>query len=277
MFSVRTTLGPEREGYRTLSTDELDRIREAFIAASLLAEEAGADGIDFKMCHGYLGSEILRPGNTRNDKWGGGFENRTRLLTEIVSGLKTKIKNGGFILGSRISMYEGIRGGCGTCGPDEIVEDPAQMLDVIRLMAKLGMDYVNVSAGIPAVTGAITRPTEPSKYLALSHLRYTKTIKEMINRESVNLKVIGSAYSAYKSESPALCAEMVQKNYTDICGFGRQSFADPLTPVKLQSGAKINWCTLCSGCTKLMAGQRHDGCVVYNEYYRREYKKLSEK
>jgi 2,4-dienoyl-CoA reductase-like NADH-dependent reductase (Old Yellow Enzyme family) len=151
------------------------------------------------------------------------------------------------------------------------------MLDVIRLMAKLGMDYVNVSAGIPAVTGAITRPTEPSKYLALSHLRYTKIIKEMIKRELLNLKVIGSAYSVYKSESPAVCSEMIQKNYVDICGFGRQTFADPMTPVKLQSDAKINWCLLCSGCTKLMVSQRHDGCIVYNEYYRHEYKKMNEK
>jgi 2,4-dienoyl-CoA reductase-like NADH-dependent reductase (Old Yellow Enzyme family) len=276
-FSDRTTLGPAREGYRLLSTDELERIRDAFISASFLAEEAGADGIDFKMCHGYLGSEILRPGNMRNDKWGGSFENRTRFLAETVSALKAKIKNSEFILGSRISLYEGIRGGCGTRGPDEIVEDLTQMLDVIRLMAKLGMDYVNVSAGIPAVTGAITRPTEPSKYLALSHLRYTKTIKEMIKRESLNLKVIGSAYSAYKSESPTVCSEMIQKNYVDICGFGRQSFADPLTPAKLQSNTKINWCLLCSGCTKLMVNQRHDGCIVYNEYYRQEYKRLSEK
>ncbi|MDR0709205.1 MAG: hypothetical protein LBF77_03960 [Spirochaetaceae bacterium] len=40
----------------------------------------------------------------------------------------------------------------------------------------------------PAVTRAITRPTEPSKHLALSPPRYTKTIEEMIKKDPLNLK-----------------------------------------------------------------------------------------
>ena len=273
-FSERTTLTEQRDGYRLLKTDDIDHIRDAFISASLLAHETGADGIDFKMCHGYFGAEMLRPLNNRNDKWGGSFENRTRLLREAVTEIKSKINDKDFILGSRISMYEGIRGGCGTCGQDEIVEDLSEMLDVIRLMDKLGMDYVNVSAGIPAVTGAITRPTEPSKYLALPHLRYTKTVKEMIAKEKLSLKVIGSAYSTYQAGSVDICAEMVQKNYVDICGFGRQIFADPLTPAKLQEGKSVNWCALCSGCSKLMLNQRNDGCILFDEYYKNEFKTM---
>jgi 2,4-dienoyl-CoA reductase-like NADH-dependent reductase (Old Yellow Enzyme family) len=274
-FSDRVTLGPERAGYRRLGTDEIDRIRDAFAAASLLAEQAGADGVDLKMCHGYLGAEMLRPANTRADKWGGSFENRTRFLREVVSSARAAVAGDDFIIGSRVSMYEGIRGGCGTAGPDEIVEDLAEMGEIIRLMARLGMDYVNVSAGIPALTGAITRPTEPSKYLALHHLRYAKLATELINSESLAMKVIGSAYSSFKQEAPAVCAEMLQKKYVDICGFGRQSFADPLTPAKVQSGEKAAWCVLCSGCTKLMVSQRNDGCVVYNDYYKQELKKLN--
>lgn len=276
-FSDRVTLGPGGEGRRSLATDEIDRIRDSFIEASLLAEQAGADGIDFKMCHGYLGAEMLRLANTRADKWGGSFENRTRFLREIVSSARQSFSNDGFITGSRISMYEGIRGGCGTGGSDEIVEDLAEMLESIRLMARLGMDYVNISAGIPALTGAITRPTEPSKHLALHHLRYTKTAAEMIQNESLNIKVIGSAYSSFRQEMPALCEEMLARRYVDICGLGRQSFADPLTPAKLQSGESVSWCALCSGCTKLMVSQRNDGCVVYNDYYKQELKKLNAK
>jgi len=274
-FAQRVTLNSSKgEGYRLLETDEIDRIRDAFVSASVLAYEAGADGIDFKMCHGYLGAEMLRPSNDRSDKWGGSFENRTRLLKEAVTEIKSKIKSKDFILGSRVSMYEGIRGGCGTCGKDEIIEDLSEMLDVIRLMNKLGMNYVNVSAGIPAVTGAITRPTEPSKYLALAHLRYAKTVKEMIDKERLSLKVIGSAYSTHQTNAPELCAEMITKNYVDICGFGRQIFADPLTPAKLQEEKPVNWCVLCSGCSKLMLNQINDGCIVFNDYYKSEFKNM---
>ncbi|MDR3161407.1 MAG: hypothetical protein LBU28_07325 [Spirochaetaceae bacterium] len=252
---------------RRLSSEEIDGIKNSFVEAALLAEEAGADGIDFKLCHGYLGAEMLRPSNTRNDRWGGSFENRCRFLREGVGAIKQGRRSEAFILGSRLSMYEGIRGGCGTGGPDEIIEDLSEMLDLVRLMDELGMDYVNVSAGIPALTGAITRPTEASKYLAYHHLRYTKTVKDLISRENRGLRVIGSAYSSYKAEAPAMMGEMLGKGYTDLCGFGRQIFADPLTPKKYRNGEAVSWCVLCSGCSRLMAAQLNDGCVVYNDYY----------
>ncbi|GHV05981.1 oxidoreductase [Spirochaetia bacterium] len=273
-FSDRTCLCKPKDGYRYLSTDEIERIKDNFVAAGLLAEEAGADGIDFKLCHGYLGAELLRPCNIRSDKWGGSFENRTRLMREGTGELKALLKSKDFIIGSRLSFFEGIRGGCGAAGPDEILEDIGEMLDVVRLMNTLGMDYVNVSAGIPALTGAITRPTEPSKYLALHHLRYTRTVKDLVQKEKLNLKVIGSAYSSHREGSLAVMEEMLTKEYTDLCGFGRQIFADPLTPKKIQNGEKVNWCLLCSGCTRLMIAQHNDGCIVYNDYYKEEIKHL---
>jgi 2,4-dienoyl-CoA reductase-like NADH-dependent reductase (Old Yellow Enzyme family) len=272
--SEKTCLAAPREGYRYLSSDELEGIRDRFVSAALLAEEAGADGVDLKLCHGYLGAEMLRPANTRPDKWGGSLENRTRLLRETVTGLKRGLKSGNFILGSRLSLFEGIRGGCGTGGPGEIVEDLGDMLEVVRLIGALGMDYVNVSAGIPAITGAITRPTEPSKYLALHHLRYTRTVKELAVREKPGLRVIGSAYSSYKEEAPGVMEEMLSRGYTDLCGFGRQIFADPLTPEKIRKGEKVNWCRLCSGCTKLMVSQNNDGCIIYNDYYRELFRRV---
>lgn len=267
-FSDRTSITQGNEGYRFLSSDEIEKIKESFVEACLLANEAGADGVDFKMCHGYLGGEILRPKNTRQDKWGGSFENRIRFLKEGICEIKARLKDKNFILGSRISFYEGIKGGCGTAAADDITEDLTEMLEILRIMDSLDMDYINVSAGIPAITGAVTRPTEPSKELAYHHLRYAKIAKKMIESEGRKLKVIGSAYSSYKDKAPEMMAEMLSKNYTDFCGFGRQTFADPLLPKKLLSGGKINWCILCSGCSKLMARQINDGCIIYNDYYR---------
>ncbi|MCL2232263.1 MAG: hypothetical protein FWB99_04210 [Treponema sp.] len=270
-FSEVVTLSPDASPSRAarfLTSDDIEKIKDMFIQGALLAGEAGMDGIDFKMSHGYLCGEMLRPSNTREDKWGGSFENRTRFFKEAADGIRSGLRSRDFILGSRFSMNEGIRGGCGTAADDEIVEDLTEMLDVIRLMDGLDMDYVNVSAGVPALTGSITRPTEVTKNLVLNHLRYAKAVKDMITKEKRPLKVIGSAYSTFREDAPALMEEMLSKEYTDLCGFGRQSFADPLTPKKIAAGEKVNWCVLCSGCSKLMVAQLNDGCIVYNDYYK---------
>ena len=262
--STATALYNPVEGEKLLSTQEIEGIRKAIVEAALLAEEAGADGVDFKMCHGYFGCEMLRPGNVRDDRWGGSFENRTRFLTESVEEIRSRLKTPDFIMGSRISAYEGIAGGCGTSGPDEIIEDLAEMERVVRLLEDLGMDYVNISAGIPGTTSEITRPTPPSLYLYLHQMRYARWAKGITSK----MMVIGSAYSILKEKALTLADENIRKGYADCAGWGRQSFADPLFPERVGSGESVDYCTGCSGCSKLMVSQKMDGCILYNDYYK---------
>ena len=69
-------------------TDEyLDTLPEAYARAAILAEKAGFDGVDIKACHGYLLSELLSA-HTREGKYGGSFENRTRLLLDIIDAVR---------------------------------------------------------------------------------------------------------------------------------------------------------------------------------------------
>ncbi len=91
-FSNPTALYDAAAGEHLLTTGEIAAIREALVQAVLLAEEAGADGADFKLCHGYLGSEMLRPANIRDDRWGGSFENRTRFFRESMQEIKERMK-----------------------------------------------------------------------------------------------------------------------------------------------------------------------------------------
>jgi 2,4-dienoyl-CoA reductase-like NADH-dependent reductase (Old Yellow Enzyme family) len=251
-----------------LTEAEIEVIRKAFVQTTLLAKAAGFDGADFKLCHGYFGAEMLRLANIRSDRWGGSFKNRTRFLTEGVEEIRAQLGGAEFILGSRISMYEGIRGGCGTAGPEEIIEDLTEMDSLISLMDDLGMDYINVSAGVPGVTSEITRPVKSSRWLYLHQFRYAKYAKELLQLRNSRMKTIGSTYTVLGEDAAAAAGENILKGYTDLAGFGRQSFADPLYPVKLKNGEKINYCTLCSGCSKLMIRQLHDGCILYNEYYK---------
>lgn len=248
---------------RLLGADEIESIRQAFVEGTMLCHEAGADGIDFKLCHGYLTTELLRPANTRPDKWGGSLENRTRFLREGIEEIKGRLKQTDFILGSRISMYEGLRGGVGTAGPEELIEDLTEVKELVRIMEGLGLDYVNVSAGLPGFTTAMSIPTKASSLVYLNHFRYTKTVKEW-----TTMKVMGSAYSVIGREAASLAAENIGKGFADFAGFGRQSLADPDFPKKLKAGEKVDACRACMGCGRLFDNNAQSGCVVYNDYYK---------
>lgn len=263
-FSLVTALYDPSEEEHLLTTEEIEDIKNKFIETAVLAEKAGADGIDLKLCHGYFGCEMLRPANIRNDRWGGSFENRTRLLKESIKGIRIRLNGSPFILGSRISYYEGIRGGCGTASGEEIIEDLNEMDALIVLMDSIGMDYVNVSAGIPGVTSEITRPASSSMLFYLHQFRYAQRAKRLVK----NMKVIGSAYSVLKDEGIDLAEENISKHYTDFAGWGRQILTDPLFPDKIKRRVKIDYCTACSGCSKLLVKQKNVGCITVNNYYR---------
>ena len=78
-----------RDDSAVMSDAEVERVVADFVKAAVLAQRAGFDFVDIKHCHGYLGHEFLsavdRPG-----KYGGSFENRTRFLREIVTGIRNE-------------------------------------------------------------------------------------------------------------------------------------------------------------------------------------------
>ena len=265
---------PLPAGARLLTTAGIEDIRRRFPEAARLAEAAGADGVDLKLCHGYFGSEMLRPSNGRRDGWGGSFEGRTRLLRECALEIRAAAK-ASFLLGARVSMYEGIRGGCGTAASDELVEDLSEMSALVTLMASFGMDFINVSAGIPGETSELTRPVPSGKWFYLDHVRYTKAVMDTLRKKTgkvrgaVRPSVVQSAFSILKQDALALAADCVGRGYTDFAGFGRQQLADPETPAKLLRGEEPRWCTACSGCSRLMVRQANVGCSTHDDHYRK--------
>lgn len=78
-FSRRVCVKPT-PGFGGDVVDEayVEKTIDQFVLSAKIARDCGADGIDFKNCHGYLDSQILRPYNDRKWKYGGPWENRTR-------------------------------------------------------------------------------------------------------------------------------------------------------------------------------------------------------
>ena len=247
-------------GLPVLSEGELDAVAVQFLEAVHLSREAGADGVDIKACHGYLGSEIMRPGNRRPDRYGGSAENRVRLIASVVA--ETVRAYPSFITGSRVSFYEGVLGGCGTAGPGEVMEDPADMLEMLGHIVDAGAHFINVSAGVPAVTPLLTRPQSNNSFDMFHHFRYARLVKERFP----GVTVIGSAYSVGREKAVHYAARNIERGYADMAGFGRQSLADPRFPsLLIEAPGEIRYCSLCGGCSRLLRGQERVKCVVYPE------------
>ena len=91
------------EDYPLLSDGEIGVIIEDFHRAAAMAWELGFDFVDIKHCHGYLGHEFLSA-HTRNGRYGGSFQNRTRFLREVVQGIRTIAP--GLDIGVRLSAID---------------------------------------------------------------------------------------------------------------------------------------------------------------------------
>jgi 2,4-dienoyl-CoA reductase-like NADH-dependent reductase (Old Yellow Enzyme family) len=279
-FSKVVSLYPTGDpNIHLLTEKEIEEIGKKFAQAAIIAKQVGADGIDFKHCHGYLCGEMLRPANTRQDRFGGNFENRTRFFRETTESIKKAVGGNDFLLGVRYSVYEGIPGGLGTSGPEEVTEELFEPLRFAKMAEELGMNYINVSAGIPAVTPEIVRPTKSFPEGVYRHFGWAKAVRNL-----VKIPVIGSGYSYLrdgrndlKEPNPSKKSFLyyAEKNLrdgnVDLIGIGRQSLADPLFAKKILSGeiANVNFCTACGGCSVLLGSQNQVGCTVYQEYYKK--------
>jgi len=89
--------------YPLLSDGEIESIIVDFHRAALMAWQLGFDFVDIKHCHGYLGHEFLSA-HTREGRYGGTFEGRTRFLREVVQGIRALCP--GLHIGVRLSAID---------------------------------------------------------------------------------------------------------------------------------------------------------------------------
>jgi 2,4-dienoyl-CoA reductase-like NADH-dependent reductase (Old Yellow Enzyme family) len=92
-----------KTGARGLTLDEVEAVRDAYIAAAVRAEKAGFDGVEIHGAHGYILAQFLSDEiNHRDDRYGGSLENRARIILEIIDGIRASTK-ANFQLGLRLS------------------------------------------------------------------------------------------------------------------------------------------------------------------------------
>ena len=74
---------------QVLTDADVEELIRCYVRAARVARDCGADFVDIKHCHGYLGHEFLSA-VTRPGRYGGSFTHRTRFLTEIAPQLEAR-------------------------------------------------------------------------------------------------------------------------------------------------------------------------------------------
>ena len=128
--------GPSEDaetGSRALTLDEVETLREDFIAAAVRSEKAGFDGVELHGAHGYILCAFLSPEtNRRDDRYGGSLENRARLVFEIIDGVRART-GPDFQLGLRLS-------------PERFGLRFAEQREIVRQVLAGGkLDYLDMS------------------------------------------------------------------------------------------------------------------------------------
>ena len=277
-FSRRVTPKPlPGFGGELLTEDDVAHIMDDFVQAAKIAYRSGADGIDLKLCHGYFGSQMIRPYNNRNWKYGGSWENRSRFPYELMERIRKEIPDKNFLIGSKISVWEGYPGGFGTEGPDSPVMDLTEPLELVKGLEERGASYIVESAGNPSVTTSLVQADRHVPYLAYLHQYWAKQLRKVLKPETV---VIGSNFSPFRNGKNGIEVVTeeagnllnygtwcIENNIVDMIALGRQSFADPFLPRKVREGHldEINYCLLCDKCLELLIQQSKVGCCVYDK------------
>lgn len=194
---------------RALAIEEIPGIVEDFRRAARNAIEAGFDGVEVHGANGYLIDQFLRDGsNRRSDGYGGGIENRTRFLFEVVQAVAAEIGAGR--VGVRLSPV--------TPSSDSHDSDPQPLFErAVERLEPLGLAYVHVIEG--ATGGA--RDIAPFDYAAL-RARFTGGW------------IVNNGYDG------RLAADAVASGAADAVAFGIPYIANPDLVRRLREGAPLN-------------------------------------
>jgi len=224
----------EYKGARALTFDEIQGIKEDFIAAALRAKEAGFDGVELHGAHGYLISQFLSPViNKRNDMYGGSFSAMMEFPRQIIKGIKEKTGKD-FILACRMGCNE---------------PDYEEGIEIAREYEKLGVDLLHVSAGIPGQE--LPKAPEDFEY---NWIVYGGTLI----KQNVNIPVI----VVNDIRTPQRAEYLIENNLADFAAIGKGHLVDPEWSLKAQSNLEIISCIKCPKCQWFVDGKH---CPRYRE------------
>ncbi len=202
---------------RMLDLAGIDAVIEGFRQAARRALQAGFDFVEIHAAHGYLLHEFLSPlANQRGDRYGGSFENRTRLLIEVAQVVRAEW-SANLPLFVRISATDWAEGGW----------TAEESVRLARTLRELGVDLLDVSTGGMVPNAHI--PAGPG---------FQVQFAARIRRETG----IATAAVGLITE-PAQANAIIAAGEADLVLLGRQMLRDPYWPLHaaVALGSETSW------------------------------------
>jgi len=252
-----------------ISDDELEELEGKFVQAALLAKRAGFDGVDIKACHRYLASELLSA-FTREGRYGGDFEGRTRFLLNLVDRIREAC-GPDFLLGARVNLYDGIRYpyGWGVDKDDVLVPAMEEPIRLAKLLYEKGVRILNATMGTPYFNPHVNRPYDKGGYRPTEHplIGVARLLDgaAAVQKAVPGLAVVGTGYTWLRQLAAPLAAGMVASGNVSVVGFGRQAFAYPDFAKDILAGQgmlKDKCCITCGKCAEILRAGGTSGCVI---------------
>lgn len=278
-----------------LSDDDLDRLVDQFVEAAGRAAASGFAFVDVKLCHGYLGHELIgarqRPG-----RYGGSLENRLRFPRQIIEGIQASVP--GLKIGVRLSAFDVVpyrKGPDGIGEPDGAAPaDPVigfglladENLDealgesrlLIAMLEQLGVRMVCVTGGSPYYCPHAQRPAffpPADGYLPpedpLRGVARQIDATALLKASFPNMTFVGSAYSYLQEWLPHVGQYNVRQGMTDFVGLGRIVLSYPDLPADLLAGRALRRGDVCRTFSDCTTGPRLgfiSGCYPLDAYYK---------
>lgn len=288
------------------SDEEIYALIDDFVAAAVLAQEAGYAFVDIKHCHGYFGHELLSAVDREGD-FGGSFENRTRFLRNIVAGIRAQAP--GLEMGVRLSAFDFVPfkpgdseertgvpdmpaapdypyafGGDGT-GLGINLSEPVRFLNLLH---ELGISLVCVTAGSPYYNPHIQRPAifPPSDGYQPPEDPFAGVARQIaavaaLKKSAPDLIYVGSGYSYLQEWLPNVGQYAVRTGMVDSVGIGRMVLSYPELPRDVIEGRPMQrrlYCRTFSDCTTAPRNGMVSGCYPLDDFYkvREEYGMLAD-
>ena len=199
-----------------LNKEGIHKVVSDFKAAAGRALAAGFKVVEIHSAHGYLLHEFLSPlSNQRTDEYGGSFENRIRLLQQVIDAVKSvwPAENPLFV---RISSTDWTEGGW-------TVEDSVKLAYILKDM---GVDLIDCSSGGNVLNAKI--PVGPG---------YQVPFSEAVRKTGILTGAVGFITTPVQAES------ILQEEKADLVFLARELLRNPYFPLSAarELGAEITW------------------------------------
>jgi anthraniloyl-CoA monooxygenase len=204
---------PHSQVPRAMDRDDMNRVRDDFVAATHRAAAAGVDWLELHCAHGYLLSSFLSPlTNQRDDEHGGSHENRARFPLEVFRAVRAAWPSDR-PMSVRLSCHDWTEGG----------NTPADAAVFAGMFKEAGADLIDCSSG------QVWKEERPV-YGRLFQTPFADLIRNEIGIDTIAVGAISEADHANS---------ILAAGRADLCAIARPHLADPAWT--LHEAAKVGF------------------------------------